>query len=99
MHLTGRPAALVELKFAEEVLPAMTLKEAMDNGIKAVRQDPWNPYCRMELPVFPGRPNGIWGRVIDPCGNLALGKDAETPIDILLMEMESRLSVDPGLDK
>jgi hypothetical protein len=81
----------------------MTIQEAMDKGITAVMQEPWkshNKYCRVELPVFPGRPHGVWGRIIDPCGNLALGKDAESPIDMLLMKMPGNpMSIDPNADE
>ena len=76
----------------------MTIQEAMDRGVTAVRQDPWNPYCRMELPVFVGKPHGVWGRIIDPCGNLATDKPAESPIDVLLMPL-GRISVDPNVDE
>jgi hypothetical protein len=52
----------------------------------------------MELPVFVGKPHGVWGRIIDPCGNLATDKPAESPIDVLLMPL-GRISVDPNVDE
>lgn len=70
----------------------MTIREA----ITAVTREPWkshNKYCRLELPVFPAGfaghsgpvPPGVWGRLIDPCGNLALHEDSEKGIPIILM--------------
>lgn len=81
----------------------MTIHEAMDRGITAVTQEPWksgNKYCRMELPPLLAVPSeaaargvkgyGLWGKLIDPCGNLALGQDSEKPIDVLLIAGDFR---------
>jgi hypothetical protein len=74
----------------------MTIKQAMDAGITAVRQEPWNQYCRLKLPVFTGKPHGIWAKLIDPCSNPSLGHEPEHGIDILLLESAG---VDPQSDE
>lgn len=83
----------------------MTIREAMKMGITAVTREPWkshNKYCRLELPVFPnlpGRPSGAWGRVIDPCSNLALEEPSERGIPtILLAGVNEPFNADPDED-
>lgn len=78
----------------------MTLREAIKQGIVAVRQDPWNPYCRMALDKIDEEGSlGPWGHIIDPCGNSALGNDPEKPIDILLLNVKFQISADPDADE
>lgn len=83
----------------------MTIREAMKMGITAVTREAWkshNKYCRLELPVFPnlpGRPSGVWGRLIDPCGNLAMGEPSEKGIPtILLAGINEPFNADPDED-
>jgi hypothetical protein len=66
----------------------MTITEAIDKGILEVTCDPWNPYARMILPEKgKNGTHGVWGKLIDPAGNLALDHEAEYTISILLLPM------------
>lgn len=43
----------------------MTIKEALDRGIKKIRLSKWEPGAFLELPILEGRGYGPWGTVYD----------------------------------
>ncbi len=82
----------------------MTIRQAIEQGIQEVTTASWaahNQYCRMVLPVKDERGHhGVWGRIIDPAGNLATGKPAEYEIPIMLLNLPpGQLSADPDEDE
>ena len=78
----------------------MTIDQAITQGLKEIRCEPWNPYCRLKLPTkeLDGR-HGPWGYLIDPAGNLAAGFITEHSISLLLIPMPGQMSVDPTVDE
>lgn len=64
----------------------MTIDEASRKNIRIVHCEPWNHYAHMHIPGSKdGVIQGIWGHIVDPCGNLAMDKPASYRIEILLL--------------
>lgn len=74
----------------------MTINEAAKKRISVLWNRDWNEYAHMTIDLIGENHHGPWCHIVDPCGNLACGNQAEATIDLLLM---TAAGIDPNKDE